>query len=61
MITDVNLIQNLDQVQMSQIPLLLFAKFHTFSINLKKDIAFDISPFEKGETYLHIPCLVIAA
>ena len=22
---------------------------------LEKDIVFDISPFEKGETYLHIP------
>ena len=44
----VNLTPNLDQLQMSQILLLLYTKFHKIWMKFEKDIAFDITPFEKS-------------
>ena len=43
-----------------QIPLLLYTKFHLFSMKYEKDIAIDIAPFEKSQTNLHVTCLVMA-
>ena len=40
--------------------LLLYTKFRLFSMKYEKDIAFDITPFEKCQTNLHIACLVMA-
>ena len=48
------------QFQMTQILLILYTKFHLFSMKNKKDIAFDITPFEKSQTNIHITCLVMA-
>ena len=45
---------------MTQISLLLYTKFHLFWMKYEKDIAFDITPFEKNQTNLHIACLVTA-
>ena len=45
---------------MTQILLLLYTKFHLFWMKYEKDIAFDITPFEKSQTNLLIACLVIA-
>ena len=44
---------------MTHIPLLVYIKFHLFSMKYEKDIAFDITPFEKNHTNLHIACLVL--
>ena len=45
---------------MTQLPLLLYTKFHLFSMKYEKDIAFDITPFENSHTNLHIAHLVMA-
>ena len=37
----------MEQLQISYILLLFYTKFHKFSIRFEKDIAFDITPFEK--------------
>ena len=42
-----NKTKNLDQFQMTQILLILYTKFHLFSMKNEKDIVFDISPFEE--------------
>ena len=48
MTTGVNLTQNLDQLQMSQILPLLYTKFHKILMKFETDITFDITPFEKS-------------
>ena len=45
---------------MTQISLLLYTKFHLFSMKYEEDRAFDITPFEKSQTNLHIAYLVMA-
>ena len=55
-----NKAKTLDQFQMTQMPLLLYTKFHLYSMENEKDIAFDITPFEKSHTNLHIARLIMA-
>ena len=51
--------KNLDQFQMTRIPLLLYTKFHLFSMKYEKEIAFDITPFENSHTNLHTYKLLV--
>lgn len=44
----VNLTQNFDQLEMSQILLLLYTKFHKIWMKFEKDKDFDITPFENS-------------